>query len=204
LLTWKAGVSPQKAAENWYRKAKNQKREVDTLTATIERKEAEMEEWKAMALQVDEAKEVKALRKVVKAAGLEEKVQAQPEVRPYHVFVWMGFEIRVGKNARSNDELTLRHAWKDDLWLHARDVPGSHVVVKHQARRPFPQEVIEKAAALAAWYSKRKTESLCPVIVTPRKFVRKRKGDPAGAVVVEKEEVVLVKPGLPDFANGSR
>ena len=58
----------------------------------------------------------------------------------------------------------------------------------------FPNDVIERAAQLAAYHSKRKTDSLCPVIFTPKKFVRKRKGDLPGVVVVDKEEVILVEP----------
>jgi hypothetical protein len=193
VLPLKKGQSPQKIAENWYRKAKNQKLEVDNLMDAISRKEEELAEWEGVLRQVEACEEVKALRKLVKA-DLAEVQPSQATATPYHVFFFQDFEIRVGKNARSNDELTLRHSWKDDLWLHARDVSGSHVVVKHRAGRPFPREVIEKAASVAAWYSKRKSDSLCPVIVTPRKFVRKRKGDPAGAVVVDKEEVVLVTP----------
>ncbi len=97
-------------------------------------------------------------------------------------------------NAQRNDELTLKYAYKEDLWLHAKDVPGSHVIIKHQSGKNFPKDVIERAAQLAAYYSKRKTDTLCPVAVTPKKYVRKRKGDPAGMVVVEREEVVMVEP----------
>ena len=100
----------------------------------------------------------------------------------------------VGKNARYNDELTLKVANKNDLWLHAKDVAGSHVVIRDQAGKKIPREVLEAAAQLAAWYSKRKTDSLCPVIYTPKKYIRKRKGDPPGAVVVEKEDVIMVVP----------
>ena len=71
---------------------------------------------------------------------------------------------------------------------------GSHVLIKHQAGKVIPKPVIERAAKLAAWYSKRKSDTLCPVTVTPKKYVRKRKGDPAGAVVVERETVMLVEP----------
>jgi len=102
----------------------------------------------------------------------------------------------VGRNAEANDELTLKLAYKEDFWLHAKDVAGSHVIIKHQSGKNFPKDVIERAAQLAAYNSKRKTDSLCPVIVTPKKFVRKRKGDPAGAVVVEREQVILVEPKL--------
>jgi predicted ribosome quality control (RQC) complex YloA/Tae2 family protein len=70
------------------------------------------------------------------------------------------------------------------------------VIIKHQSGKPFPKDVIERAAQLAAYNSKRKTDSLCPVSVTPKKFVRKRKGDPAGMVVVEREEVIMVEPRL--------
>lgn len=102
----------------------------------------------------------------------------------------------MGRNAEANDELTLKRAYKEDLWLHAKDVAGSHVLIKYQAGKPFPKDVIERAAQLAAYNSKRKTDSLCPVVVTQKKYVRKRKGDPAGAVVVEREQVILVEPKL--------
>jgi predicted ribosome quality control (RQC) complex YloA/Tae2 family protein len=68
------------------------------------------------------------------------------------------------------------------------------VLIKRQSGENYPKDVIEYAASLAAANSKRKNESLCPVVVTPKKFVRKRKGDPPGVVVVEREEVVMVEP----------
>ena len=68
------------------------------------------------------------------------------------------------------------------------------MLIKYQAGKPFPKDVIERAAGLAAWYSKRKNESLCPVAFTAKKYVRKRKGDLAGLVVVEREEVIMVEP----------
>jgi predicted ribosome quality control (RQC) complex YloA/Tae2 family protein len=123
------------------------------------------------------------------------KSQQQDVVRlPYRETEFKGFIIRIGKSAADNDELTLKYSHKDDLWLHAKDVAGSHVIVKQQSGKEFSKDVIERAAQLAAFYSKRKGESLCPVAVTAKKFVRKRKGDPAGAVVVEKEKVILVEP----------
>ena len=88
-------------------------------------------------------------------------------------------------------------AHKDDLWLHAKDVSGSHVIIKFQAGKTFPTTVIEKAAQLAAWYSKRKSDSLCPVIYTPKKFVRKPKGAAPGSVIVDRENVILVTPQNP-------
>ena len=104
-----------------------------------------------------------------------------------------------GKNAKNNDLLTLKYAKKQDIWLHARDVSGSHVIIRNPQNRTVPAFVIEKAASLAAYFSKRQTESLCPVIVTSKKFVRKTKDLLPGMVIVDREEeVVLVKPELWD------
>jgi predicted ribosome quality control (RQC) complex YloA/Tae2 family protein len=122
------------------------------------------------------------------------KKEKQEIVLPYHAVEFNGYHIWIGKNAKANDILTLKYAFKEDLWLHAKDVPGSHVVIKYKAGKNFPKDVIERGAQLAAYYSKRKNETLCPVAVTSKKFVRKRKGDPAGAVVVEREEVIMVEP----------
>jgi predicted ribosome quality control (RQC) complex YloA/Tae2 family protein len=106
----------------------------------------------------------------------------------------MGFRILVGRSAEANDTLLQQYTAKDDLWLHARDVPGSHVIIKHQSGNKFPRPVVERAAQLAAFHSKRRNENLCAVIFVPRKYVRKRKGDPAGTVHVDREEVILVVP----------
>lgn len=190
----KLDLSPQKNAEAFYRKSKNQHIELDRLQRAIEQKEKEIAGVKTKIDAVEAALDLKALRATIAAFGLGNQKEKQPEILPYHAFEFMGFKIWVGRNAQSNDTLTFKHSFKEDLWLHAKDVTGSHVLVKYQSGKPFPKDVIERAAELAAYNSKRKTESLCPVIVTPKKFVRKRKGDPAGAVVIDREEVILVEP----------
>jgi predicted ribosome quality control (RQC) complex YloA/Tae2 family protein len=101
----------------------------------------------------------------------------------------------VGKNAANNDLLTIRYAHKNDLWLHAKDVSGSHVVIKQQSQT-FPIAVITYAAQLAAYYSKLKGSTLVPVSYTLKKYVRKPKGMEPGQVIVDREEVILVEPKL--------
>ncbi|HEY9488598.1 MAG TPA: NFACT RNA binding domain-containing protein, partial [Chryseosolibacter sp.] len=139
------------------------------------------------------AADLKSLRNLKLAIGSEQD-KTDAASTPFHEFHLRDFRILVGKNAQNNDLLTFKHSYKEDLWLHAKDVSGSHVLIKFQAGKQFPKDVIEYAASLAAFNSKRKTDTLCPVIVTPKKFVRKRKGDPAGAVVVEREKIVMVEP----------
>ncbi|MGI9175151.1 MAG: Rqc2 family fibronectin-binding protein [Rhodothermales bacterium] len=109
-----------------------------------------------------------------------------------------GYEVWVGKNAKQNDALTFRYAQKHDLWMHARGTPGSHTVLRLPGRHSQPgPRVLERAASIAAYYSKAQGSALVPVMVTERKYVRKAKGAPPGAVIVEREEVLLVEPKLP-------
>lgn len=185
----KPELSAQKNAELFYRKARNQQIEIDKLTEAILIKETELEKFNNILHQLENCSSLSQLRAL---SDFQPKTQEKP--LPYHQLERDGFVIRIGKNAAANDELTFKHSFKEDLWLHAKDVSGSHVLIKYQAGKSFPKTVIERAAQLAAFHSKRKTETLCPVIVTPKKFVRKRKGDPAGAVVVDREEIIMIEP----------
>lgn len=109
-----------------------------------------------------------------------------------------GYEALVGKNARGNAHLTTRVASPHDLWLHARGVPGSHVVVKRPGRSTeVPAEAVRAAARVAAHFSTAKTQTVVPVTVTERKYVRPVKGGPPGLVRVDREDVLDVTPGLP-------
>ena len=192
----KKDLSAQKNAEVFYRKSKNQHIEVQKLNESIAAKEKEITLLKQKITDIEGLSDLKSLRNFIETSGLKKEATIKEQPLPYHEVEFMNFKIWIGKNAQHNDTLTLKHSFKEDLWLHAKDVPGSHVLIKYQSGKKFPKEVIERAAQLAAYNSKRKTDSLCPVAYTPKKFVRKRKGDPAGAVIVEREEVILVEPKL--------
>ncbi|MEX0661946.1 MAG: NFACT RNA binding domain-containing protein [Balneolaceae bacterium] len=118
----------------------------------------------------------------------------QKEMLPFRRAEIDDYEIWIGKNAKSNDKLTTR-AHKEDVWLHARGVAGSHVVIRMNNNKEMPpKSILMKTAAVAAWNSKARGTNLAPVIITKRKYVTKPKGAPAGAVRVQKEDVELVKP----------
>jgi predicted ribosome quality control (RQC) complex YloA/Tae2 family protein len=192
----KDNLTPQKNAELFYRKGKNQKLEIDNLYQNLDKKEEQLRLFESQLEEINNFESLKEMRKFlkenkIKVTNLQEN---EPDELPFKVFEYQDFQILVGKNSKNNDLLTQKFAYKEDLWLHARGVAGSHVVIKYRAGKPFPKSVIEKAASLAAYYSKRKTDSLCPVIVTPKKYVRKPKGAALGAVVVEREDVVMVEP----------
>ena len=102
-----------------------------------------------------------------------------------------GFTILVGKNARQNEEVTFHRAKPDDLWLHARNVAGAHVVIL-RAGREIPESTIEEAAKLAARYSQARGEAKVDVIVTPRKNVRRMRGGKPGMVTVRESKTYQV------------
>jgi len=189
----KTSLSPQKNAENYYRKSKNRHQEITSLNENIDAKESLIDKLSRKLLELEEIDTYKDLRKFRKTHISVTSSKHQTTL-PYHEYESEGWIILVGKNSKANDELTLKVANKNDLWLHAKDVTGSHVIIKEKPGQNFPNTVIEYAASLAAANSKRKTDTLCPVIYTPKKFVRKTKGSPAGQVIVTKEMVLMVEP----------
>lgn len=124
------------------------------------------------------------------------KKYAQPKggkSAPLKVTTDIGFIIFVGRNSRQNAQL-LDRAEPYDLWLHARDVPGAHVIIKSNAK-PVPPEVLLEAASYAAYYSKLRNEDKVLVQVAEARYVRKRKGGQLGQVTIHQErEGVVVEP----------
>ena len=108
-----------------------------------------------------------------------------------------GFQILVGKRAADNDQLTFRVAGSLDLWLHAADYPGSHVVVRNPNRKDIPQKTLLEAARLAAFYSSGKTQPKAAVHYTQKKFVNKPKGAAPGLVRLASFKTILVEPSIP-------
>ncbi|MBI5777655.1 MAG: NFACT family protein [Nitrospirae bacterium] len=104
-----------------------------------------------------------------------------------------GLPIYVGRNAKENEELTLKFAHSEDLWLHAQGVPGSHVVVRLEKGANPPPDTLKDAATLALLYSDFKKSGKGDVIYTKRKYVRKAKGRPPGTVMVTQEKAIFLQ-----------
>ncbi len=143
----------------------------------------------------DELRNVEGETDHKKLLSIEKKEKAKDET-PFRQFEIKGYMVYVGKDAKNNDELTFGFAKSNDIFLHARGVSGSHVIIRNSSRE-FPQKpVLQLAASIAAHYSKARTSGIVPVAYTMRKFVKKAKGDP-GAVLLDREEVIFVKPEIP-------
>jgi predicted ribosome quality control (RQC) complex YloA/Tae2 family protein len=118
---------------------------------------------------------------------------AQTRQGPFRRFTSSdGLHIFVGRNARENEDLTFGLAKSDDLWFHARGTPGSHVVVRMTKGQDLPPETLRDAATLALLYSDLKKSGKGDVIYTKRKWVKKAKGQEAGAVIVTQEKSIFV------------
>lgn len=114
--------------------------------------------------------------------------------RPYRTFLGArGVPIFVGRGGADNDELTLRVARPQDLWLHAKGRAGAHVVVRLAKNASCPADVLVDAALLAAHFGGARGELTCEVQYTPRKYVRKPRGSPPGLVVVDREKVLVLR-----------
>ncbi|MGI8788196.1 MAG: Rqc2 family fibronectin-binding protein [Pyrinomonadaceae bacterium] len=107
-----------------------------------------------------------------------------------------GFEILVGKAAKDNDFLTFRIAKSSDLWLHAADYPGSHVVVKNPNRKEIPPKTLLEAAQVAAFFSHARSQPKVAVHYTSKKYVNKPKGAGAGLVSLASFKTILVEPKI--------
>lgn len=108
-----------------------------------------------------------------------------------------GYVLLVGKDARSNDELTFRIAKPHDVWLHVRGVEGAHGLIPLSSRTLPPRQVIEEAAAIVAYYSAARHARYVPVSWTQRKYLRRSKKGTPGVVDMLRESVVFVEPQLP-------
>lgn len=154
--------------------------------------EAELSTVEAELLRLD-ALTAEELETLVPRAERPKKGERQV-AKPYREFFGAkGERILVGKGSKENDTLTFKVARPQDIWLHVRGVPGSHVVVPLERGAELPQELLLDAAHLALHYSQRKGEPTGEVSYTHAKFVRKQKGAPPGAVNYTREKTFQVR-----------
>jgi predicted ribosome quality control (RQC) complex YloA/Tae2 family protein len=119
--------------------------------------------------------------------------------RDFHRYTLEGeWIVLAGKTDEANDRLSLRVADPDDWWFHVKGMPGSHVVLRHRQDRTPDKSILRAAASIAAWHSKARNGGTTAVSMTRARHVSKPSGAKAGTVMIRKETVLLVKPGLPE------
>jgi len=187
-------------AEDFFRQARRRERAERELPARIAAARARLSTLEAAAAELAETGPTEDLWKI--AGG---RAVADPAARasgamgiplPYRRMVSSGgLEIRVGRSARSNDILTFKHSAPDDIWLHARQAAGAHVILRWGNREQNPSEADLRDAALAAAdSSEARSSGLVAVDWTRRKYVRKPRKAAAGAVIPDRVKTLFVEP----------
>lgn len=191
-------------AEKYYSKSKNSLRSYEEALERIPELENTQEKLDLVVKELQEINKLYILRdwkkersKLLEELGIGEKQSSNESNLPFHMLEVENYPVWIGKNAKSNDKL-VQMSHKEDIWLHARGVPGSHTLIRMGNDKNMPpRSVLLEVASYAAYNSKAKGAEIVPVIITKTKYVRKPKGAPAGAVLVDKEEVEFVTPQKP-------
>lgn len=192
-------LETQENADRYYDRAGRAERARERLPALIEEAHARLEALEAL---LERAEEGEATRKEVEEALPAEALHrdegggAGAEDRlPYRAYRSSGgLEIRVGRGAKSNDELTFHHSRPDDVWLHARHAAGAHVILRWDGEGSPPRRDLAEAAVLAALHSKARHSGTVPVDWTRRKYVRSPRKSAPGVVIPERVKTVFVEP----------
>ena len=194
-----------------YKRKKRAQAEVPVLLRKVENEYAYCEQAEALLEAAETPTDVRALRTELREQGIvgggkDGKSKKRPAKRgkgrrgrgreeegAQPVSYWLdGVQVLVGRSGAQNDA-ALRLADADDLWLHARNVPGAHTVLRSGGRE-VPDEVINQAAQIAAYYSKLREATSAEVDVTRRRYVRRIPGGHPGLVTYRNEYTIRVKP----------
>ena len=198
-------LSPQQNAARFYKDYTRMKNAEKELTRQIQLGQQEHSYLQSVLEELNRAQtdsELEEIRQELYAGGYvrmdsAKKRLKQPKVQPMRFESTDGYPIYVGRNNRQNDQLTFQLARKDDLWLHAQKVHGSHVIISCGGTTP-PDDTVTQAAQLAAYYAESTGGQNIPVDVTPVKQVKKTPGSKPGMVIYHTYRTVIVNP-YPDI-----
>lgn len=156
--------------------------------------EADDVDGRSLEAWIDEARSLGALKREGRKAPSERRAKREEPRLPYSLYRGhRGARILVGRGAKDNDTLTLRIAKPHDLFLHARGVPGAHVIVPLPKGASCPPDLLVDAALLAAHHSEARGENPVEVSYAERRYVRKAKGSAPGQVQIDREKVLLLR-----------
>ena len=193
-------LTPSQNAQRYFKKYQKARSAREVAAQQRDKTLEETDYLEGMLLDVDKCvgeSELEEIRQELVRTGYMKKntnrrQQRQlPGSKPYRYLSADGIEILVGKNAAQNDRITLG-AKPDETWLHAKDMPGSHVIICREGE--IPLTTMKQAAMLAAWYSKGQRSSLVPVDYTLRRYVKKPSGAAPGKVIYTHQKTAYMTP----------
>lgn len=198
--------TPAENAQNFFKKYARAKKTIKAASHNIEKTKEEIdylggvENSAGLATtteELDQIKEELVEQGYMKAGGASPAVKSAKKgkaaPRPAVFTSSQGFTIMAGKNNRQNDYLTMRLALPGDIWLHAREIPGSHVIIKTDGKE-VPPATLEEAASLAALFSRAGQSGKVPVDYTLKKHVSKPRGAKPGYVIYTDQKTIMAEP----------
>ncbi|MEH7084555.1 NFACT RNA binding domain-containing protein [Neobacillus drentensis] len=192
--------TPSENAQKYFSKYQKAKNAVEIVIEQIEKAQVEVSYFDNLLQQVQAAspKDIQEIREELVEGGYirerqKKKLKKAQNAKPIldHFLSSDGTDIIVGKNNKQNDYLTNKLAARDEIWLHTKDLPGSHVVIR--SKEPSI-ETIREAAVLASYFSKARNSSSVPVDFTKVRFVKKPSGAKPGFVIYDNQQTVYVTP----------
>lgn len=197
----KPQLSPQQNAAKFYKDYTKAKHAEKILAEQIAQGETEADYLAAVLDELSRAeneRDLSEIRTELEAGGYvrrtdRKKTVKQKPSQPMEFRSSDGYAIFVGRNNRQNDQLSMKTARKDDLWLHVQKFHGTHVIIACAGTRP-PDQTVTEAAMLAAYYSQAREGQNVPVDITPVRYLRKPNGSKPGMVVYDRYNTVIVTP----------
>lgn len=194
-------LSPQQNAGKFYKdytRMKNAEKELTHQLALGRQEESYLQSVLEELRRAQSDQELEEIKQELRAEGYLRADTAKKRIRqsklaPMRFASTDGYPIYVGRNNRQNEELTFRLARKDDLWLHAQKVHGSHVIISCGGTTP-PDDTVTQAAQLAAYYAESTGGQNIPVDITAVKQVKKTPGGKPGMVIYHTYRTVIVNP----------
>lgn len=192
--------TPSENAQKYFKAYNKAKRTFEALKGQISSNDEELAYLESVLTSVNnctDEQDIKEIRKELKEEGYIKKIKNQKENKsrkksnPLHFISKDGFDIYVGKNNIQNDELTLKFARPRDIWLHTKNIPGSHVIIVTNGQT-VPDSTLNEGAMLSAFYSKGKNSSKVPVDYTEKKNVKKPNGAKPGFVIYETNKTAYI------------
>jgi predicted ribosome quality control (RQC) complex YloA/Tae2 family protein len=199
-ITLDPQLSPSENAQRYFKKYNKAKKSIAVVQEQIQHAQEEMVYLETILQQVETASvgDIEDIREELVEGGYlrnrnrkdrRKKKNHKPALSVYYSSE--GFPIYVGKNNKQNDYLSQRLASPQDTWLHTKDTPGSHVVIRG---RDFSEATLKEAAALAAYFSKARSSSQVPVDYTLIKHVKKPNGAKPGYVIYDNQKTLFITP----------
>ncbi|MDO4744801.1 MAG: NFACT RNA binding domain-containing protein, partial [Clostridia bacterium] len=198
----KPELSPSKNAQRYYKLYNKAKATEEHSKKQLEEAETEKEYLETVldsVSRVSTPADITEIRDELSeqgyiSAGNPKKKKAQKKSAPMEFVSSDGYTILVGRNNKQNDELTIRTAYSTDMWLHTKNIPGSHVIIRTGGTGEVPDNTLVEAATIAAYFSKAQKATGVPVDYTLVKNIRKPNGSKPGFVIYETNYTVFVTP----------